>query len=152
MRPPWMDGSRGSSVLRAHVQYTLSGQTTRIGRVFRSSRTWRNPHKLIHRAMLWGAGVEKSRQQKYGLVDSQRRRDLIHFALVQSLQTGTEKRKNLQHLLAHESYSTLPRKYMFKAFYLHLSNILMCLQPCGSDMIRRSGAESNAMIWGKWGR
>lgn len=46
----------------------------------------------------------------------------------------------------------LLRKYMFKAFYLHLSNILMCLQPCGSDMIRRSGAESNAMIWGKWGR
>lgn len=43
-------------------------------------------------------------------------------------------------------------KYMFKAFYPHLSNILMCLQPCGSDMIRRSGAESNAMIWRKWGR
>lgn len=47
---------------------------------------------------------------------------------------------------------TLLRKYMFKAFYLHFSNIQMCLQPCGADMIRRSGTKSNAMIWGRWGR
>lgn len=41
---------------------------------------------------------------------------------------------------------------MFQAFYLHLSYNPLCLQPCGSDLIRRSGTERNAMIWGRWGR
>lgn len=73
--------------------------------------------------------------------------DLILFVLVlcRSLETSTENRKNLQHLPAHKSYAS-KKKCMFKTFYLHFSKILMCLQPCGSDMIRQSGAGSNAMI------
>lgn len=40
------------------------------------------------------------------------------------------------------------RKYMFKAFHLLASYISMCLQTCGSGLIGRSAALSNAMIWG----
>lgn len=39
-----------------------------------------------------------------------------------------------------------------RPFYLQLSNIPVCLQPCGSDMIRRCEAGSNAMIWRRRGR